>query len=349
MPSPAVRLLEGPSTDRLATETALDAIGQPLPFDARQLVAPDAALAVAAAPDGRPIAGIGVHRRAAAGAAFLQVCRASRVRPTADPASAVALASALRTLVSADARTVRLEVQLFHREPAVRRVQAEALAAAGFERSGDPSDYQHTIAVDLQRDEEAILASFDRSARRNVRALEKMPLALRSVDEAALVPRLHALFAETFARTGATPVFPDFVAMMRQAREAPQLAHFVGLWRADDPSADGLLAFAFGVHHGDRAEYSHGASTRDTGQRIPLVYPLLWELMTWARRHGATWFDMGGVTMGTAADGDDPLGGISDFKRFFSRDVVQPTEEWVLHGTSLVARAARIVQRLRAR
>jgi lipid II:glycine glycyltransferase (peptidoglycan interpeptide bridge formation enzyme) len=69
----------------------------------------------------------------------------------------------------------------------------------------------------------------------------------------------------------------------------------------------------------------------------------MWDLIVWAKRAGATWFDFGGVTAGTAGSGD-PLGGISDFKRLFSKERAEVAEDWVLEPRKLVARLARLVR-----
>ena len=72
--------------------------------------------------------------------------------------------------------------------------------------------------------------------------------------------------------------------------------------------------------------------------KAPLGYPLLWDLILWSKRQGANWFDLGGVTFGDKAT--DPLKGISDFKRYFSRTVEDLSEEWVMEVRPKRARVA---------
>jgi hypothetical protein len=145
----------------------------------------------------------------------------------------------------------------------------------------------------------------------------------------------------------------DWPAVLAATRADPGLSRVVGLFRTDVEGDAALLAYTWGRHHGDHAEYHVGASTRDPAIRTPLAYPLMWELITWARRTGARWFDLGGVTAG---GGDDPLGGISDFKRYFSERVEEVGEEWELEPHAARAALARAigrgvawVSRLRAR
>jgi lipid II:glycine glycyltransferase (peptidoglycan interpeptide bridge formation enzyme) len=66
----------------------------------------------------------------------------------------------------------------------------------------------------------------------------------------------------------------------------------------------------------------------------------MWDLIRWAKREGARWFDFGGVTRG-AEDKDDALAGISDFKRRFCRNEIALGEEWSYEPSRTIARIAR--------
>jgi hypothetical protein len=138
------------------------------------------------------------------------------------------------------------------------------------------------------------------------------------------------------------PARHAWAEILALSEERPELSRVVGLFRSDRDGPTGLLSFAWGCHHGDHAHYATAASTRRTDLRIPMAYPLAWDLMLWARRNGATTFDFGGITMGSSG-GDDPLGGISDFKRRFTDRVVEVGEEWIFEPSPWRARAARWV------
>src|SRR5207249_11101081 len=118
----------------------------------------------------------------------------------------------------------------------------------------------------------------------------------------------------------------------------------VGLFHRDT-----LLAFAWGCHHGDHAHYDAAASTRHTDLKLPLGYALAGDLIRWSKQNGATWFDFGGVTTGSRTCGDaDPVGGISDFKRYFSKNIIEVGDEWVLEPRSIRAALARIIGKFAA-
>jgi lipid II:glycine glycyltransferase (peptidoglycan interpeptide bridge formation enzyme) len=71
---------------------------------------------------------------------------------------------------------------------------------------------------------------------------------------------------------------------------------------------------------------------------------VIWELIRWSRATGARSFDFGGVTAGTAGS-DDPLGGISDFKRGFCKNEVMVGQEWALDIRPLRWRLASMLSR----
>ena len=72
------------------------------------------------------------------------------------------------------------------------------------------------------------------------------------------------------------------------------------------------------------------------------MHPLFWDLIVWAKRIGASWFDLGGVTAGSVGSGD-PVGGISDFKRLFSKQMIDVAEDWEFEPRPVPARLATLV------
>ena len=76
---------------------------------------------------------------------------------------------------------------------------------------------------------------------------------------------------------------------------------------------------------------------------LAIAYTPLWDLIAWAKRSGATWFDFGGVSERAASSAHDPLGGISEFKRYFSAHIVEVGEQWILEPRRIRAMIARVV------
>lgn len=275
-----------------------------------------------------------------------RVLRGWRIRPPEDPSTMAEFGRLLVSAARLDPRILQIKVQLFDPDEGRRARGGHVLGELGLRRVDQPDLYTETLVIDLQRDPEEILGGFSRSARRNIRETERKGLAVRPITDPSLASRLDALYRETFARTGAPSQAVDWGEVITLSRAFPELARLVGAFSAEPENPESLLAFAWGRSHGDHADYSHGGSTRVPGVRVPLAYPLIWDLVRWAHGLGVPWFDLGGVTRGSAEEEGDPLGGISDFKRFFSDRVVTIAEEWVYEPPTVRSRLARKVRRV---
>lgn len=281
--------------------------------------------------------------RALPGHRQLQV---ERFQGGASPAAEAAVLGRLAELAVRTPRLLEARVRLFSLEPGHRRRWARVLAGAGF-RLAAPRLYQRTVVVSLQPSEAAILAGFHSTARRHIRAVEKNPTTLRQITDPGLAARMHELIDETRARTGGAFEVERLAGVIGLAQQSPDQVRVVGLFRTDVAGPGALLAFAVGYLHGDHAEYATAASTRRTDLRLPMSYALAWDLMRWAKGQGARWFDFGGITAGRHRDDSDPLGGISDFKRYFSSTAMDIAEEWVLELSRLRTGAAELIRSLR--
>ena len=204
--------------------------------------------------------------------------------------------------------------------------------------------YERTLLLDLEKSEDALLAGFHRNARQRIRAFSRFPLTLRLADSASIAPRLQELDDATRRRTGGGSRHLDWESFIRLSLEAPHLSRIAILERTDRSGPEAVLAFAWGCVHGDVAQYSESGSVRADDLNVPTSYALLWDLILWGRRSGARVFDLGGVTSGST-ETNDPLGGISDFKRSFSRNEVEVGQQWQLEPHPRRAAAANMISR----
>ncbi len=266
-----------------------------------------------------------------------RLLRVERLRAPRDPALFDGLLAALLLHARGMPRALRLNVELFDEEEAVRAPLATGLERAGFARAAVPRHYLHTLVLDLAAEESELLAGFNRLTRRSVRKLEKLPLEIRPIETAEYDGRMGELHAETMARTGGTIGVPDWPMLRALSKADPSLSNLVGLFRSDAEGPESLLALLWGAHHGDHVCYEIGASTRETEFNLPLSYALMWHLIRWARREGARFFDLGGVTLADP-ESEDPLAGISDFKRGFSKELAHVGDEWQLEVRPVRAR-----------
>jgi hypothetical protein len=291
-------------------------------------------------PAGRCVAGFAIDVAPSRALPGHRLLRVERYVPGGGDASERATLGALRDLAAGDARILRVAVELHGRDADARRGTEALLAELGFRRAASARRYEHTLALDLAADEDAIFASFHRSARRNVREVAKHPVEVRAVDAPAWGARLQELLEGSMKRTGGSAPRHDWAARIALGSRHPELSRLAGLFRTDAEGPEALLAFVWGCHHGEYAHYDAAGAARTEG-RLPVNYALLWDLVRWAKRGGARWLDLGGVTFGHLADGEDALGGISDFKRYFTRDVVEVGGEWLLEPRPLRAGLAR--------
>ena len=248
----------------------------------------------------------------------------------------------LAELARRDPKVLRLNISVFSREN--RSELAMLLAQSGFRKAAHAHAYRHTLTVDLTPDKNTILQGLHKTARKNLRAVEKSPLVVRVLNDARYADRIQQLQSESMNRTGSRNPSLDWSSVLDLSRLHPEMSRVVGIFKSGsefDPQA--LIGFGWGCMHGDHGEYRAAGTTRTANTNLPLSYPLLWDLMGWAKEQGGTWFDLGGVTLGDSET--DPLAGISDFKRYFSRNVEEVGEEWTLEPHPARSQLATLLRR----
>ncbi len=246
---------------------------------------------------------------------------------------------ALAHLAWSRARVLRVYVEVYTRDPGVREQIGRVLRQLRFRSAAQPRTYRHTVWVDLEPDEDRILASFRPSTRRNIRQMAKHPFEVRAIVDPALRDRVEVLLRESLARTGGPPQQEDWEAVQALSIRCPQLSRLAGVFRTDIAGPEALVAVAWGLNHGDYVDNPATGMTRLPGSRAPLTYALIWDLIQWAKRVGARWFDLGGVTLAEGGTGDS-LRGISAFKRGFSDTIATVGEEWTLEPNLVHGRLA---------
>lgn len=270
-----------------------------------------------------------------------------RVRRFGSAGSAEVLGDLLERfadLVRTNDTFLSINVEVFAPDPDRRREIGELARRAGFEPARGQRRYRHTARLDLAPTEEELLASFSASCRRFIRDPAKKDFSVRPLLEEGWAARMHELWEETFQRTGGHRPPRSWSDHLRYARNHPDRYRIMGTFGPDQPDEGSLAAFACAMHNGDHAVYSDGASTRDLDTTVALTYAPMWELIRWARARGCEWFDMGGITDGTYED-DDPRGGISDFKRRFTEEVIEVGGEWSYTAPSVRATLADGIRR----
>lgn len=292
---------------------------------------------------GRCVAGFAVGVARSRALPGHQTLRIERYCPADQNDTSRAMLECVRDEARRNQRILRLSVELCCFDEAKRLATEVVLAQAGFLSSAESRRYEHTLVLNLEPEITDIFARLDSKARRDIRVIAKHPVEVRSIEDRIWANRIEELRQESMSRTGGHPSPQDWVARLEFGRTSPNLARTVGLFKTDCTGPESLVAFASAFGHGNYVHYDASGATRSSGLRIPMAYALLWDLIQWAKANSAQYFDFGGITFGHLKDGQDALGGISDFKRYFTRNVVQIGAEWVYEPRPLRASVARKV------
>lgn len=325
-------------------EAALDAAGFPLPLPSRvswgrHFGVSTHKLAIATDTDKQLVAAIGLEltqTRSLPGHYILSTHAFGDAYAT--KAGEVLLDEIIR-YTTVNSRVLRIVVELECRDELARQFLHNALVSRHFYQIQPERIPAHTLIKDLTQNNEKIFASFSESTRHKIRKSIRSGLELDLLTDLVYATRMNKLLAATFARTGMRISDINWKPIIAICQEFPHRSHLVGIFHGSGRTPEDLLAFAWGIHHGERAVYRMGASSRDPGVKLPLLYLAFWDLIEWAKREGARWFDLGGI-IPIAGEGDNALEGISRFKRGFSREEIALGEEWVYEPSAFKARIA---------
>jgi lipid II:glycine glycyltransferase (peptidoglycan interpeptide bridge formation enzyme) len=213
-------------------------------------------------------------------------------------------------------------------EPEIEESAADAgaLRRAGLRKAvTDVQMSRSTIVVDLDRDEDALLASFKPKCRYNIR------LASRRGVEVSAVPMTDANIATMYSLMAATRERAGF--FLRSER------YFRGYWELQAASGQAQLFFAswqgqvlagvFATYVGRHAWYKDGGSIKEHSE-LMAPHLLQWEVMRWLRERGVRSYDLVAVPHSSALAEGHPLYGLYRFKSGFNETITDFTGTWDL-------------------
>jgi lipid II:glycine glycyltransferase (peptidoglycan interpeptide bridge formation enzyme) len=203
---------------------------------------------------------------------------------------------------------------------------ARRLESHGFRPARQTVQPPRTIVVDLDGEEEALLARMHPKTRYNIGLAARRGVSVRPWDDAG---SFAALMQATATRNRFGAHTPEYY------RRAYELFHPTGQCELLVAEAEGIpLAALMIFARGERAWYFYGASSDSERQRMP-AYLLQWEAMRWARRRGCTQYDLWGVPDADAEQLEaefshrgDGLWGVYRFKRGFGGRLVRSPGAW---------------------
>jgi lipid II:glycine glycyltransferase (peptidoglycan interpeptide bridge formation enzyme) len=201
-----------------------------------------------------------------------------------------------------------------------------AMMRLGLVRANRDPGSKSTIFVDLSGNEETVLATFNQSARRNIRKATAAGVTVEPVE--ASKANLQTMFelmkaTEARAKYGLRPeaYFKDYWAVQIAAGQA-QL--FIARHEGD------VLAGLFATYVGRRAWYKDGGSF-EVKRELQAPYVLQWEVMRWLMARGVTNYDLvGSPNRDEIGDAQHSRAGLYEFKRKFNPEVTEFVGCWDL-------------------
>src|SRR3989344_723062 len=212
-----------------------------------------------------------------------------------------------------------------------------------------PHDVQpkEIFVVDILPGEDELLAAMKSKTRYNIRLAQKKGVKVFATREEKYKQTFLTLMQRTAARKEITPHPRAYYEKFLTAFPENMCQLFAAEYNGRVLAANLLMMF------GTTAVYLHGGSS-DTYRDMMAPYLLQWEQMKFAKAHGCTRYDFGGIRTQTTnykLQTTDSWSGITRFKTGFSpqtASIVFPgAYDIVLHPLSYAL--YRIVQRIRAR
>ena len=215
---------------------------------------------------------------------------------------------------------VKVEPDLWEKET------GEIKPPAGYRPGEHVIQPQRTLVVDINTDEETILARMKQKTRYNIRLAGRKGVIVRPWDDVTGFYRMMQV-------TGERDAFG--VHTQEYYQKAYELFHPRGdcellVAEYEEMPLAALMVFA----HGERAWYFYGAST-DVYRNLMPTYLVQWEAIRWARARGCRNYDLWGVpdadmeTLETQfTERSDGLWGVYRFKRGFGGEICRTPDPW---------------------
>lgn len=197
----------------------------------------------------------------------------------------------------------------------------------GFERAHAHYQPENTIVVDLEADEEQILAKMKAKGRYNIKLAEKkgVEILVAGDDSISLeqgVKEFHKLLTETTSRDGFSGHAEKYYLEMLKTLGAEQARLYLARFEGE------IIAGVLVTFFGDLAIYYFGASG-NKHRNVMAPYLLQWEAMKEAKARGCRWYDfLGTAPLLEVTNGDfgyDPKhawAGVTEFKLKFGGEKV---------------------------
>ena len=186
---------------------------------------------------------------------------------------------------------------------------------------------RNTILVDLQVDEEELLAHMKQKTRYNIRLAEKKGVVVRETND---IQGFYRLMQTTGTRDSFAVHDISYYQQAYDIFSPTGECVLLGAFFENKP-----LAYLMLFLSGERSWYFYGASD-DASRNLMPTYLLQWEAIRWSKAHGATVYDLWGIPDASEAELEeqfmqrsDGLWGVYRFKRGFGGEVVRSAPAFI--------------------
>ncbi len=195
-------------------------------------------------------------------------------------------------------------------------------------KASRPIQPRRTIFININADEEAILAEMKQKTRYNIRLAEKKEITVKASTD---IEAFHQMMVITGKRDGIHAHSREYYQRAYNLFHADGKCELFFACFEDQPIA-AIMVFA----SGDMSWYMYGASTEVERNRMP-TYLLQWEAIRWAKSKGCAFYDLWGIPdvdeeelEGSFAQkhSHDGLWGVYRFKRGFGGKVMRSAGAW---------------------
>ena len=186
----------------------------------------------------------------------------------------------------------------------------ESLKALGFEKAGKQVQPRATFILDLDRDLDEIMKSFEEKTRYNIRLAEKKSVTVKEDVSSEGIDIFNDLYRETARRDNFLVHPAGYYLKLREIMFPAGLGTNFIAYYEDKPIA-AVIIFAFGR----KIWYMYGASASEYRNVMP-NHLLHWEVIKWAKEKGFKEYDLWGIPANP--NEHHPLFGVYRFKKGFN-------------------------------
>ena len=194
---------------------------------------------------------------------------------------------------------------------------------AGWKKSVHDLQFKATIIVDIDQDDEALLASFKQKTRYNIRLAIKKGVVIEQREATDdMVDTMYGLMKDTQGRAGFFLRPKEaFKRYWQSLAKSNQGRFFVAVHEGE------ILAAEFAMIFGDKAYYKEGGSS-GAKRNLMAPYLLQYEVMRWARDRGAKEYDLIAVPPKAKLTPEHSMYGLYQFKSGFHEEITEFIGGW---------------------